>query len=289
MEAVLQKLQDSVGQNSYVQYNRIYNKLKIKSIDDLKNVKDIEDKIKDKSDNTKKNYYASIVKLLRFTDEKDLLEKYKNLMNQYIEKTKPTDEYNDKQKENLMTRDEIENIRKNLIKGITNFTTKLNYDLLLDYVVLSLYTLQPPRRNEYWSMKIVNSLDKIKDNENYLLWSPKKKMFIFQDYKTVKKYGKEIVEINKDLQDVIRLYLQYRNKIALEDNDYFLVKYGNLEFENSNDITRRLNKVLGKRVGASMLRHIYLTEKYGKVIKEMSKDAEFMAHSVDMQKDYIKK
>jgi hypothetical protein len=289
MEAILTKLRESVGANSYTQYNRIYNKLKIKSIDDLRNVKEIEDKLEDKTNNTKKNYYASIVKLLRYTDEKELLEKYKKLMNDYIEKTKPTDEYNEKQKKNLMTIDEIEEIRINLIKGITNFTTKLNYDLLLDYVILSLYTLQPPRRNEFYNMKIVNTLDKIKDDENYLLWGAKKKMFIFQDYKTAKKYGKEIVPINKDLQDVISLYLKNRKHIALEGNDYFLVKYGNLEFEHSNDITRTLNRILKKNVGASMLRHIYLSEKYGKIIQEMEKDASMMAHSTEMQKEYIKK
>lgn len=289
MEGILNKLKESVNDNSFKQYTRMYNTLKIKSIADLKDVKSIDEKLKDRSNNTKKNYYASIVKLLRFTDEKELIEEYVKLMKEFIDKTKPSEEYNDKQRKNLMTREQIEVIRKNLIKGITDFYSRLNYDILLDYVVLSLYTLQPPRRNEYWTMKITTNADDVNDKDNYVLWTPKRKQFIFQDYKTSNKYGREVVDINKELQEVITLYLKYRSKFALKDNDNFLVKYGNLNFDNSNDITRRLNRVLGKKIGASMLRHIYLSEKYGKVINEMEKDAELMAHSTTMQKEYIKK
>ena len=43
-----------------------------------------------------------------------------------------------------------------------------------------------------------------------------------------------------------------------------------------------------KSVSTSMLRHIYLTSKYGKVKEEMKKDAELLAHSVEQQKSYIK-
>ena len=38
-----------------------------------------------------------------------------------------------------------------------------------------------------------------------------------------------------------------------------------------------------------MLRHIYLTNKYGDDINEMKKDAEAMGHSTTEQKEYIKK
>jgi hypothetical protein len=50
-----------------------------------------------------------------------------------------------------------------------------------------------------------------------------------------------------------------------------------------------LNKVFGKKVGSSMLRHIYLSGKYGNELEEMKKDAEAMGHSVSQQKEYILK
>ena len=37
-----------------------------------------------------------------------------------------------------------------------------------------------------------------------------------------------------------------------------------------------------------MLRHIYLTSKYGEVKQDMQEDAKLMAHSVSVQRDYIK-
>ena len=37
-----------------------------------------------------------------------------------------------------------------------------------------------------------------------------------------------------------------------------------------------------------MLRHIYLSSKYGNVLKEQEKDAVLMSHTTSTQKDYIK-
>jgi hypothetical protein len=54
-----------------------------------------------------------------------------------------------------------------------------------------------------------------------------------------------------------------------------------------NAITRILNKIFGKKVGSSMLRHIFITDKYGGAKTEMEKDAEAMGHSVaEQQKVY---
>jgi hypothetical protein len=52
-----------------------------------------------------------------------------------------------------------------------------------------------------------------------------------------------------------------------------------------NSITRILNKIFGKKVGSSMLRHIFLSDKYGEVKGEMADDAKAMGHSVDEQQN----
>jgi len=46
--------------------------------------------------------------------------------------------------------------------------------------------------------------------------------------------------------------------------------------------------VFDKKIGSSLLRHIYLTDKYGDKLKEQKKSAENMAHSLKTQKEYIK-
>ena len=44
----------------------------------------------------------------------------------------------------------------------------------------------------------------------------------------------------------------------------------------------------GKPFGSSILRHSYLSHKYGEVSVDKEKDAEMMGHSVAQQEDYVK-
>ena len=66
----------------------------------------------------------------------------------------------------------------------------------------------------------------------------------------------------------------------------FLVNADGSPLESVNAITRILNRVFGKNVGSTMLRHIYLSSKYD--VKEMDDDAEKMAHSSGLQHAYLK-
>ena len=62
---------------------------------------------------------------------------------------------------------------------------------------------------------------------------------------------------------------------------------------SSNGITKVLNRIgrkhRGKPFGSSILRHSYLSHKYGKVNEDKEKDADIMGHSVSTQTDYVKK
>lgn len=292
MEQYFAKLKEAVSASSYAQYSRIYKLLGINSPDDIKNVEAIQSKIADKSENTKKNYYAALVSLLaRMPDTYEpTIKKYRELMEEKIKATAPTDTYNEKQRAALMSLKEIEAIRGSLIDSPTeDYTKRANWDKLLDYLLLSLYVLQPPRRNEYFNMKVIKNTSGLNDSDNFLLWTPKKKEFIFQDYKTAGTYGTERIPVNAELEQVLKLYLKHWQNIVRDGNNNLLVKFGNLNLENSNDITRRLNRILGKKIGASMLRHIYLSEKFGGALKEMKETAAAMGHSVEQQKEYIKK
>jgi len=294
METYFSELKKSVSENSYNQYARIYKLLGIKTTEDIGDHRLIWAKIEDKSANTRKNYLAALVKLLRMMPTNDtnteLIKIYTEKMNKEIENTKPTQEYNEKQKANLMSMAEIDNIRDTMLEGIrpSEFTNKVNYNLLTDHLILCLYTMMPPRRNEFYDMRIATKAGDLDDTHNWLLWSKGKKEFVLSRYKTAKTYGVQREAIPPALQKVIANYLKYRGEIALSDNDRLLVRYGNQNLENSNDITRTLNRILKKKIGASMLRHIYLTEKYGKVIKMMSADADALGHSVEQQREYIK-
>jgi hypothetical protein len=120
-----------------------------------------------------------------------------------------------------------------------------------------------------------------------------KKKFIFNDFKTSKKEGQIIIDIPDDLMNVLNIYLTHHPLIKGNINDDtcepFLV-YCNGDPIEINAITYILNSVFKPlKIGSSMLRHIYLTDKYGDQMKEKEQDAKMMSHSIATQEGvYIK-
>ena len=62
----------------------------------------------------------------------------------------------------------------------------------------------------------------------------------------------------------------------------------NEPIEKSQEITRILNKIFGKNIGSSMLRNIYLSNKYGDMVDELKSDTKDMGTSVDVALSKIK-
>ena len=91
----------------------------------------------------------------------EILSNFNNQLNVRTNKT-------DKQMNNWLSNDNINEISKDLkSKKIKRVRNKEDYNNLLDYVVLSLYTLHPPRKNvDYSLMKISNNMND--DKYSYL-------------------------------------------------------------------------------------------------------------------------
>jgi hypothetical protein len=95
------------------------------------------------------------------------------------------------------------------------------------------------------------------------------------------------------MMEVVKSYLKFHphSKTLKKKSGVvpFLVDYEGNPFESVNSITRMLNKVFGKRIGASMLRSIYLTDKYSNQMNELNDDATAMGTSSStIQNQYIK-
>jgi hypothetical protein len=246
---------------------------------------------------TKRNFFISIVSALNTDNNpkiKKLYGKYYDLMLSMNEEVKNIVHSADELPEWKVITGKAEELKKE----VDTFKDKKTisppeYETLLKYVVLSLYTLQPPRRNgDYLEMYIVEKYDAELSNEkNYL--SRATAEFIFNSYKTAKKYKQQVEKISPELADVLRVYLKFHpllknGKIpkGVEDVKFLVYRDGE-GVSQINAITRILNSVLGKGIASSKLRHIYLTSKYGDTIKEQEKDASAMGHSTTQQKDYI--
>jgi hypothetical protein len=198
--------------------------------------------------------------------------------------------------------EEVVNKREKLKKDCEEFLnnkmiTQTQFNKLLSYLILLLYTDIPPRRNQdYSQMYVVGAYkDGMDNNKNYFDF--KNKQFIFNTYKTSKKYGKQVVDLKDSplLLQALDNYLKFhplnpkKNTLKIPEKTEFklLVNLDGSSSNAPNSITRVLNKIFdGKKIGSSMLRHIYLSSKYD--INEMKKDSEIMAHSLQQQKDYLK-
>ena len=238
--------------------------------------------------NTRKSYLTAVVSVLNTIDTKQYNSTnifYKAILNS--EKYYTTEEtMTQKQKDNWLSWEEVlekYNELDEIVKTITEDdmnNPKAKKDLS-SHLVLSFYVLTPPRRNDDYYLMKLDSDSKTDDSVNY--YRPKTSEFIFNQYKTKKNYGTEKTVVNTKLKNVIDNYVKLMNK---KDNEFLL---GEGEERNSkNYITKVLNRIFKKKIGASMLRHIYLTSKYGEVKQEMQEDAKLMAHSVSVQRDYIK-
>ena len=279
--------------NMYLAKLRILNENQpLKNLTFLKNVKAISEKLGSiQNDNTRKSYTASIVAVLNRQEDKaskKANEKYKSMFlkeRSIFTEKQALGEKSETQKANWMEQDEVTSIHKALadkVDAIENKTklTEKEHKLVEDWLLLSLYVLQPPRRNaDYYMMKFGMGTDK---NFNYVCLD--KGMYHFNNFKTAK-YGAEELPIPDKMKQVFK---QYIDMTGLKAGDFVLFQRDTRR-TSSNSITKALNRILGKKVGASMLRHIFLTDKYGDVKDEEKSDATFMSHSVNMQSNYVLK
>ena len=192
-------------------------------------------------------------------------------------------EKNDKQKDNWMTTEEIQTIYDQMETNVKPLWKKKEFSTkeilkIQDFVIISLFTLIPPRRAmDYIEFKI-NNINTNKDN--YI----KGTNLIFNTYKTSKQKGTQTIKIPKQLKSILTKYI----KLIADKSDYLIFnnKYQQLSTPN---FTLRLNKIFGnKKVSVNMLRHIYLSEKHRDNLAEMKQDFADMGSSMGQSNVYIK-
>jgi hypothetical protein len=259
-----------------------------KNLSFLKKTDVVMEKLGKYAESTQKTLLASIASVLSLEKEKASYKKtykfyYDKMMGKAAEAKKvDTTEKTESQEANWIEWTDVLKKRFELAPDPTK---------LLHYLVLSLFTEIPPRRNQDYLGMVVHKLlkkEKAEDlpkDKNYLLIVDKKpSFFLFNVYKTAKTYGQQKVEIPESLAEVITTYLA---KLGKQPKDHPFLQYEDkTSFTQPNAITRILNSVFGKKVGSSMLRHSYLTSKYN--ISDMKDDAEAMGHSLAEQKTYMK-
>jgi hypothetical protein len=163
--------------------------------------------------------------------------------------------------------------------------TRKQFQRLQDFVLLSMYVLTPPRRSMDFTEFKLRNFDKEKDN--YMITTGKKKIpfLVFNAYKNANKIGQQKLQISNQLRNIINKWMEKN------PHDYLIVgSKGNTKITQPK-LNLYLNNIFGKNIGSSMLRHIYLTEKYSDVdLEELQATTEAIGNSlIDRTLKYVKK
>lgn len=264
----------------------------------LKQKPSIENRLNEYAESTRRAILGGVVSVLALFKDKAA---YKALHRYYSDKMdalskenreKDTSTKTAKQEKNWMSWKQITEVKDDLGKKVDLFKGKKTitapeYDSLLQAVILGLYTDVPPRRNQdYQVMMVCKKWNEDKEKDvNFIDMAGRK--FIFNVYKTAKTHGQQSIAIPSDLYELLKLFFKHHPNSSPTKDFRFLVYGDGAPFTAVNAITRTLNRVFGKNVGATMLRHIYLSDKYD--VEEMKETAEAMGHTMDLQRQYMKK
>lgn len=216
------------------------------------------------------------------TGNKEIHDKMISLSNEVNEQYK-TNKKTDKQQENWISSDKIKEIYQDYYtKTITilkqRIINKYDTEIVVKYLLLAFLSgsLFPPRRSLDFALLKLKNYDE--DVDNYY----KKGVCYFNNYKTKNVYGKQTLLLPKELNDIIKKWSK------INPTNYLLFS-SNGQHLSSSQITKILNDIFNMNVSTSMLRHIFLSDKYANVEEEMKEDALKMGHNSITQGQYIVK
>jgi integrase len=273
-----------------------------------------------KADATRSTYLSAVLKTLAPMKDENI---YKTVFNKYNEemglvsrdrKALDPAEKSQTQLENWIDWPDVEKKCSELKEKVMTFAdsrssvsdlTEREWSSLLDWIVLGCYCYMKngPRRNkDFLEMLIYQEEPKtdLDKKKNYYITDGESGEFIFNTFKTSKFEGQKIIEATPEMVDMMNIWIKFhplnikktlgRKKAgqATPILPMFVNHQGN-PLETVNFITLRLNKIFKKKVGASMLRHSFLTYKFGDIVEEMKEVSEGMSHTIEQQREYIKK
>lgn len=248
--------------------------------------------------NTRRSYLISIITTLKHEPkQKKLYDKYYIHLDKYNKEGAVNNEKSETQKKNWIEQSEVNDTYDKITEEVKPLLeqkklSQNEYEKLLRWFILSLYALQKPRRNaDYQKCLVVKKIPAEMDKDfNYL--DLKTKKWYFNNYKTKGTYKTQGIEVNDEMINVINSYLKFhplKKQLTTKSSIPLLVDLEGNPFTTTNAITRMLNKIFDKKIGVSMLRNIYLTDKYSGELKDLKETANAMGTSTStIQNQYIK-
>lgn len=233
--------------------------------------------------NVRKTYLAALVAVAP-------LEEYKKIMLSDIrdyQHEQSKSELTTKLENSAISKEEIDELAERLRQNAEALMKKKTHRVsdLMDiqnYIILSLYYgyVVPRRALDYCDMLYQN----YNETNNYIDF--KKSRFVFNNYKTARFKGTQMLDIPPALMKILKKWIALIPKEV--DNLFF---NSNLEPLSNVTLNQRLNALFGKKIAINSLRHFYFTSKYSELMKEtaeMAKDFEAAGSSKEQANVYIK-
>lgn len=263
---------------------RLINESDSDNIDDFTADKTL-NKLMSSSNSTLANYTATCLVVLGLdkTKNKNRIEQLNMKLRELNNKVKNAD---DKAKDDEIIKwDDIIKLADKLRNNF--FKIEMKPKEAMDSLLLNFYSLFPPQRSEIFSNLIITNTKPTDKDNNYLFRKSTNIYYlIINKHKTVRSAG-EITEqiIDKQLIKMLNRYLKlYKTK--------YLFQYSDEKSLTPADISKLLGQItneLGDKLGSSSMRHIYLSNKYSSVMKDLENDTKQMGNSVGVAvSNYIK-
>jgi hypothetical protein len=265
-------------------YRACFGNTKTPEIKNFKKVDDIIKFLEPKTMSSRKTYLASLVVMCPDVEE------YKKMMNKDMidyKHEQDKQEMNDKQIESNISSEEIRAIYEDL-KKTADFLMKKktlsisNLQSIQDFIIVALLGgifIVPRRSLDYCELKFRN----YKDDDNYIL----KNKLVFHKFKTAKFHEDgQTLDIPKPLQLILKRWID-----VIPSNVDNVLFNSNLQPLSNVTLNQRLNRIFKGAISVNQMRHTYLTEKYGAMMKQekkMEEDMKDMGSSTKQAKIYVK-
>ena len=251
-------------------HRAVYPEAKEIKVADFENSKDIIKHLQDTPFSKRKTILAALVVLTGDTDyNKLMMSDQKEYVAEQLEQKK------DGKFADMLPYTEVEAVLKKYAQEAKPLIKKAapsmaDLQKIQNFIILALTTgiYHEPRRSSDWIMK---TRDYDAEKDNYI--DLKRKVFVFNHFKTVKKMGAQTIAIDPSLLKILKKW------IDINGSDYLLFNNRGNALQAS-ELAHRLNGIFGKNISTSMLRHIFLTHKFGNInLKDLTETAEAMGQT----------
>lgn len=231
----------------------------------------------------RRNYLNSLIIFLQSYKFKDnYIKIFQDLRDEYNnEYTKNMEEGSKSinEKENWIS---LEEINKYLDSISPTLSKTKDSKKFMDYMIMKLQT-KYPMRNELNCLKIINEKDfnNLEDkSDNYIVFKKMGSFISLGNYKTNKKYGVRKFDLEKEDNDLIRIW---KNKFHNKENNNLIYNLDNGKDFNTNTYSKYLinlfEKAFNKKVGSRLIRKIVMSELFLDHKNQMQKMANIAGNS----------